>query len=89
MKSPLRQIILSAIISMYTMKYEYLYRIIKYCVVNVFVIHFPTEIQECAGNPCQNGATCVDNVGYYDCICQAGYNGTHCENGELVLDNVL
>ena len=30
--------------------------------------------------PCQNGASCMDEVNGYTCNCVLGYNGTHCEN---------
>ncbi|XP_052713224.1 von Willebrand factor A domain-containing protein 2-like [Crassostrea angulata] len=38
-----------------------------------------TEINECDSNPCQNGATCVDELNRYSCNCIPGYMGTHCE----------
>ena len=34
-----------------------------------------TEINECASNPCQNGATCVDVVHGFVCQCANGYEG--------------
>ena len=37
------------------------------------------EIDECASNPCYNGAICQDGMGDYDCICQLGYYGNNCE----------
>lgn len=43
---------------------------------------FP-EINECDSNPCQNGATCVDELNRYSCTCQPGYQGTNCEIGNL------
>jgi len=27
------------------------------------------QIDECASNPCLNGATCVDGIGNYSCQC--------------------
>ena len=39
------------------------------------------DIDECASSPCQNGATCNDQVNMYTCTCAPGYNGTHCEIG--------
>ena len=38
------------------------------------------NIDECAVNPCQNGATCTDTINSYTCSCLAGYNGENCEN---------
>nr|XP_054765691.1 mucin-like protein [Lytechinus pictus] len=36
------------------------------------------EIDECASDPCQNGATCTDEINMYKCTCAPGYNGTNC-----------
>jgi hypothetical protein len=33
------------------------------------------NINECASQPCQNEATCLDDVGRFICICMPGYNG--------------
>ena len=37
------------------------------------------DIDECASNPCQNNATCVDKVNAYQCRCLDGYVGRRCE----------
>ncbi|XP_076874453.1 protein eyes shut homolog [Brachyhypopomus gauderio] len=37
------------------------------------------NINECAQHQCQNGATCIDQVGGYSCRCLDGYSGEHCE----------
>lgn len=29
--------------------------------------------------PCQNGGTCLDEVGDYSCLCVDGFSGKHCE----------
>ncbi|XP_035699745.1 IgGFc-binding protein-like isoform X2 [Branchiostoma floridae] len=34
---------------------------------------------ECRSDPCQNGATCIDNDNGYTCNCAAGYKGVNCE----------
>jgi len=34
---------------------------------------------DCAGDPCLNGSTCVDGVNSYTCACAAGWSGTNCE----------
>ena len=42
---------------------------------------FFSDINECASNPCINGATCVDRVNSYTCACMNGYTGNTCETG--------
>ncbi len=37
------------------------------------------QINDCVGDPCQNGGTCADGTGTYTCSCVAGYSGTNCE----------
>ena len=39
------------------------------------------DVDECASNPCQNGATCTDDVNGYTCWCKMGYAGTSCQTG--------
>lgn len=38
-----------------------------------------TNIDDCAGVVCENGGTCVDQVGSYKCQCPLGYDGTQCQ----------
>jgi hypothetical protein len=33
------------------------------------------NVDECEEDPCQNGGTCVDEVGSYHCKCLPGYEG--------------
>ncbi|XP_041479272.1 sushi, von Willebrand factor type A, EGF and pentraxin domain-containing protein 1-like [Lytechinus variegatus] len=37
------------------------------------------NIDECIGNLCTNGATCIDKVNGYVCRCQLGYDGDLCD----------
>ena len=46
-----------------------------------FTILFFTDTDDCDPDPCQNGATCRDQVDGYTCDCAAGYEGDHCETG--------
>ncbi|MCP3668384.1 MAG: calcium-binding EGF-like domain-containing protein [Gammaproteobacteria bacterium] len=39
-----------------------------------------TDIDECQSNPCQNGATCNDQIDQYNCTCLPGFTGKHCES---------
>lgn len=34
-------------------------------------------------NPCQNGGTCSPRLESYECACQRGFSGAHCEKGEM------
>lgn len=37
------------------------------------------RINECDSEPCENGATCHDEVKYFTCHCPYGYTGKRCE----------
>ncbi|XP_067041101.1 sushi, von Willebrand factor type A, EGF and pentraxin domain-containing protein 1-like [Acropora muricata] len=37
------------------------------------------DILECASNPCNNDATCVESEGGFKCICKPGFTGKNCE----------
>ncbi|XP_016398711.1 protein Z, vitamin K-dependent plasma glycoprotein a [Sinocyclocheilus rhinocerous] len=39
---------------------------------------------QCAEQPCKNGAMCSDSVGGFDCICKSGFSGIHCETDQTV-----
>ena len=38
-------------------------------------------MDECLPNPCKNGATCIDQVGDFQCQCLSGYTGETCQSG--------
>ena len=46
-----------------------------------------SDIDECLAvpNPCENGATCVDNDGFYTCSCLAGYEGPNCQDSKIFI----
>uniref|UniRef100_UPI001EAEE092 sushi, nidogen and EGF-like domain-containing protein 1 n=1 Tax=Oncorhynchus gorbuscha TaxID=8017 RepID=UPI001EAEE092 len=37
------------------------------------------EINECLSQPCLNGGTCRDRVATYQCACDQGFSGNHCQ----------
>ena len=45
-------------------------------------MNVPSDIDDCASNPCQNGGTCKDHVGYFSCDCVAGYKDGFCETSK-------
>lgn len=38
-----------------------------------------TDVDECDSGPCLNGATCVDGIDSYQCICPPGFSGSQCQ----------
>ncbi len=42
-------------------------------------VNCEVNIDECESNPCLNGASCLDGINDYDCVCQAGFTGRNCE----------
>uniref|UniRef100_A0A8C7BHX0 Aggrecan core protein n=1 Tax=Neovison vison TaxID=452646 RepID=A0A8C7BHX0_NEOVI len=44
----------------------------------------PEDIDECLSSPCLNGATCVDAIDSFTCLCLPSYRGDLCEIGTAV-----
>uniref|UniRef100_A0A667XTE3 Versican core protein n=1 Tax=Myripristis murdjan TaxID=586833 RepID=A0A667XTE3_9TELE len=42
------------------------------------------DVDECQSNPCLNGATCLDGVNTFTCLCLPSYAGELCEQGWLL-----
>ncbi|ELT98504.1 hypothetical protein CAPTEDRAFT_225901 [Capitella teleta] len=38
------------------------------------------SVDECVSNPCRNGATCLDQIDRFFCVCKPGFGGSNCEN---------
>ena len=52
------------------------------CIISIYiVIRLSTDINECSRDPCENRATCTNEVGSYSCTCAHGYTGYNCETG--------
>ena len=46
-------------------------------------------MDECESDPCQNGATCNDQVNGFSCDCLEGFEGDLCQNGEETMSRSL
>ena len=44
-----------------------------------------SAIDSCMSRPCQNGGTCIDQAGYYTCVCTPSWTGTNCEVGKMAM----
>ncbi|XP_034031812.1 milk fat globule EGF and factor V/VIII domain containing b isoform X3 [Thalassophryne amazonica] len=42
-------------------------------------VHCQNNVNDCAGQPCQNGGTCRDLEGDFKCHCPSPYVGKHCQ----------
>ena len=51
-------------------------------VIKMYNFHIPSDINECASKPCQNGGKCDDYVNDYFCTCPKGYVGKNCETSK-------
>ena len=54
-------------------------------IFNLFL--FLLDIDECAGNPCDNNAVCLNTNGSYECSCRPGFegDGESCTGNRLVV----
>ena len=46
-------------------------------------------LDHCSSNPCQNGATCINDGEIYTCYCAELYDGNNCENLDVYDENDL
>ena len=56
------------------------WNLLEICVSHFFFLIFSgttceINVDECSSNPCQNNATCVDDVNGYICECHQGFRG--------------
>ena len=47
------------------------------------IVCFFAAVNECLSNPCQNGATCLNKVNMYECVCHPDRTGKNCERSKL------
>ena len=43
-----------------------------------------SDIDECASGPCEHGGTCFDDINQYNCSCDPGWTGVHCETSKSI-----
>ena len=59
-----------------------LVRNISFVIVGRHSLYHNSDIDDCAGQPCQNDGNCTDRVNDFNCDCVAGYTGKNCSIGE-------
>ena len=50
-------------------------------ILMMFLFDF-LDINDCAGNPCQHGGTCIDQINRFRCKCAPGWEGIRCQISE-------
>ena len=59
-------------------------------IVKTFATDVVNECEEADGNnSCGFYGTCIDGMGTFECICDPGYMGNHCEIGKTCLHMLL
>ena len=61
----------------------HLKKVVEYY-LRCFCFVLSPDIDECASDPCENGANCTNDVNAYNCSCVDGYTGIFCEIGANV-----
>ena len=51
-------------------------------VFNTLIFCFGLDVNECANNPCKNGAKCTNTRGSYTCTCDSRFTGKNCDQGK-------
>ena len=47
------------------------------------------DLDECESDPCENGGECHNGNNTYTCSCMPGYNGTNCETGKQLHNEIF
>lgn len=49
--------------------------------------HCGINVDECESDPCLHGSECIDLVNAYKCDCADGWEGHHCQNNIMCVEN--
>ena len=58
----------------------------KECILMSWDYCTSVDVNECQSNPCENGGTCLNEIGSYHCSCSRGFSGKHCQGNQLSND---
>ena len=64
---------------------ELLTRVMSSMFTKLDTFVFPSELDECAPNPCLNDGTCFHLTYGFECVCQSGWTGEACETSKNTL----
>jgi len=45
------------------------------------------NVDECDSDPCKHNAKCVDLINAYQCECATGWDGHHCQNNIMCVED--
>lgn len=58
---------------------NYILRLLQLLLPNTKYLLCVSDVDDCASNPCHNGATCIDGKGWHLCNCAPGFTGPVCK----------
>ena len=53
--------------------------------LDLCILCFLLDIDECSSTPCQNDGTCIDGIDDYTCVCTRRYTGAVCETRKRII----
>lgn len=58
---------------------NYILRLLQFLPPKTKYLPCLSDVDDCASNPCHNGATCIDGDGWHSCTCAPGFTGPVCK----------